>query len=156
MKYNRDALPQAAMVCSDKYRWALTITNPRALTQCIDRCRSTKGWIRHILVVHNVITVLCQPLYSLLFEVQRCHLRNTLVIFACKCSRGLRVNKREHITTEWPRSLKCLNCGNQKIEISVKNRRRTSKRLERASCSGRQRLLTAGHPRQGPVKEPYN
>jgi len=50
------------------------------------------------------------------------------------------------VNTEWPRSLKCLNCGNQKIEFSVKNRRRTSKRLERASCSGRQRLLTAGHP----------
>jgi len=53
---------------------------------------------------------------------------------------------RELCTTGWPRSLKCLNCGNQKIYFSVKNPGRTSKRFERASCDGRQRLLTAGHP----------
>ena len=44
------------------------------------------------------------------------------------------------------RTLKCLNCGNHKMYFPVKNRGRTSKRLERASCSGHQRLLTAGHP----------
>jgi len=48
--------------------------------------------------------------------------------------------------TEWTRSIRCLNRGNQKIYFAVKNPGRTSKRFERASCSGRQRLLTAGHP----------
>ena len=74
----------------------------------------------------------------------------SICTWTCHCVRNIGYTApsfvRSVFDTEWPRSLRCLNCGNQKIEFSVKNRRRTSKRLERASCSGRQRLPTAGHP----------